>query len=347
MRRRSLRLIPALALAAVALATALRADAPHGVAARGPLLVTDSAGAVSVRTGGAGAIPLALPPQSRLGVVAGDAHSWVAAGTRLLPGGKGSELVLALGDAASARTVQPPAGRTARERASPQPLLERGELAGLLWLEGTDRGHYAVRAALWDGERWSRPETVSPVAQGTQIAPAVAVLADGTWLAVWSRFNGHDDDVVWSVRRAGGWTEPRAVHAENAVPDITPAVLATGRGALIAWNTFDGSDYRLALARFERGEVSPAETLGGPGWLYPDLAPAGGNDGALVRCLQADPQSWVVLEVDAEARVRRVASAAVVAERGRPLLRAGSERGVAVTWSGDATDETLPWRLVP
>jgi hypothetical protein len=131
------------------------------------------------------------------------------------------------------------------------------------------------------------------------------------------------------------------------VPDITPAVLASGRGALIAWNSFDGSDYRLEIARFQGGEISPAETLGGPGWLYPDFAPASAGDGALVRCLQADPQSWVVLEVDADARLRRVASAAATVERGRPLLRAGSEHGVAVTWSGDGGDETLPWRQVP
>ncbi len=336
-----------MALSAATLAAAPRADAPHAVAARGPLLLADAGGAVSLRVEGAGPIALALPPQSHLGLVAGDARSWVATGTRLLPGGKGSELVLAIGDATSSRSVQPPGGRTARERAAPQPLLERGELAGLLWLEGTDRGHFAVRAALYDGGRWGRAETVSPVAPGSQLAPAVAVLGDGTWLAVWSRFNGHDDDVVWSVRRAGGWTAPRTVHAPNAVPDITPAVLASGRGALIAWNTFDGSDYRLEIARFESGEVSPAATVGGPGWIFPDLAPAANADGALVRCQQADPQSWVVLELDGEARVRRVATAALSTERGRPLLRAGSERGVAVTWSGDGADETLPWRVVP
>ena len=344
MRARGFRLAPILVLSATVLAAA---PAQRQVlAGRGDLLLASTGPALSVAVGGR-ELPISLPAEARLETIAGETQGWAAAGTRPLAGARGTELVVATGDSTSARAVPPPGGRTARLRAAPKPVLSGGDLAGLLWLEGDDRGHFAVRAAGYDGERWSPSETVSPVAPGSQLALSVAVLGDGTWLAVWSRFNGHDDDVVWSTRGAGGWSEPRAVHAANAVPDITPAVLADGRGAWIAWNTFDGSDYRLEIARFDGGAVSAATTLGGPGWIFPDLAPKTGGDGALVRCLQADPQSWVVLDVDGAARVRRVASAAVDPTRGQPLLRTGSDHGVVVTWSGNAANETLLWRAVP
>ncbi|HEX5760898.1 MAG TPA: hypothetical protein VF121_17045, partial [Thermoanaerobaculia bacterium] len=144
-----------------------------------------------------------------------------------------------------------------------------GELAGLAWLEGADGRSLAVRFARWDGERWARPRTVAAPGPGSQTALAAARLADASWLLAWSRFDGADDEVVWS-RSAGpegeSWSAPRRIAQDNAVPDVTPALTAVaGGGAVAAWSRYDGEDYRVVTARFD-----------GRGWSAPRaVGPAG------------------------------------------------------------------------
>jgi hypothetical protein len=338
------RAVAALCLAAGAVCA--RAAERQALTSQSGLLVARSANLLAVGTRDAGA-SLILPAQTTLDAVAGDARAWFATGTRLLLNGKGSEIVIAAGGTSEATLLKPPAGRVARERELPQALVEHGALRGLVWLEGNDRGHYAVRAAAFDGALFGPAETISLPEHGSQMAPAVAVLADGAWLAVWSRYNGHDDDIVWSVRRGDVWSAPRRVHAANSVPDITPALIASERGALVAWNQYDGSDYRVAVARFDGSGFAELGTLGGPGWTQPRLASRGdGTAGALLLCRQADPLRWVVTELDGAARPQRFASTAGP-PLGAPLLRAGTADGVTLTWPASALDQTLSWRAVP
>lgn len=339
---------PLLTAVALGFAAASAFAAPlQRLAVAGPdgvVLERDAANAVVRATAGR-ALALRLPAGASLDTLAGERAGWAAAGTRPLPRDQGTELVLVVGDATRARTVRPPAGRVAAQRDLPQPVLERGELAGLVWLEGPDRGHFAVRAAAYDGARWSAPETVAAPDAGSQMAPAVALLPDGAWLAVWSRYNGHDDDVVWSVRRAGGWSAPVPVHAANTVPDVTPALLATPDGAVVAWSQFDGEEYRVEVARFARGAFEAPRTIGGRGWLSPLLARAA-SGAPVLQALQAEPRSWAMVELDDALRPARVASV-LYDDRGRPLLRAADADGVRVTFARSGADDILPWRAVP
>ena len=60
---------------------------------------------------------------------------------------------------------------------SPQPLVESGELIGLVWLEGSDPSALGVRAAAWNGTGFSAAEWVAPPIDGSQLALSGAVLA--------------------------------------------------------------------------------------------------------------------------------------------------------------------------
>ena len=156
----------------------------------------------------------------------------LGAGTRRMD--TGTELVLFAEAAEGVSSLPVPALRIGAIRHDPQPLVADGELAGLAWLEGQDLRSLAVRFARWDGEGWERPRTIAAPGPGSQLALAAAQLADGSWLLAWSRFDGGDDEVVWS-RSAGpdgaSWSPPRRIAADNAVPDVTPALAAAPAAA--------------------------------------------------------------------------------------------------------------------
>ena len=176
------------------------------------------------------------------------------------------------------------------------PLVEHGRLVGLAWLAGAGVRETAVWASAWSGLDWSQPELVSPVGPGTQIAIDGAVLADGSWLLVWSAYDGNDDEILWSRRVAGRWSVPAVVHEPNETPDITPAVVATGRGALATWNWWDGGTYRVRLARFEDRGWRELEFSSPAGAVDPGLTAEG--DGALLLYRTVVPSTWMLQELD-------------------------------------------------
>ena len=151
---------------------------------------------------------------------------WLLAGHRPVEDGEGRELVLVRGDDGRTEELPAPPSGTATV-VSPQPLVEAGELVGLAWLEGSDASALGVRAAGWNGAGFSAAEWVAPPIDGSQLALSGAVLADGSWLLVWSAFDGGDDEILWSRRDGTTWTAPARLHADNRVPDITPVVAAT------------------------------------------------------------------------------------------------------------------------
>ncbi len=208
----------------------------------------------------------------------------IAAGTRRQNGG--TELVLFAEESGRISSLPAPAGRTGRVRHDPQLLVADGALAGLAWLEGRDLRSLAVRFARWDGEGWEAPRTVAAPASGSQMAPAGARLADGSWLLAWSRYDGGDDEVVWS-RSAGpdgaAWSSPRRLAADNAVPDVTPALSAApGGGAVAAWSRYDGEDYRVVTARFDGRRWSAPRVVGPAGSLEPHWERSASGEPALV-----------------------------------------------------------------
>ncbi len=318
------------------------------------LLVGSAAGAVGQSSSGtAGQNASGATAQLPSGTAAGSVRgSQGAPGTR----GEGSPMA-----AAAAAAVPPPAGRTGRLRAEPLPLIEDGRLAGMVWLEGDDSRALGVRYAGWSGAAWSAPQTISAPGQGSQLALTAARLAGGSWLLAWSAFDGHDDEIVWSVRSAGvngAWTPPRRL-TDNEVPDITPALAASGSGAVIAWNQLAGDGYHLLVARFQDGRWSAPATIGPAGWLYPSFEAAPHSDRLRLLVRAAQPRGWTAIELDTAGRPLRLAeipegieiapgtTTATGTAPGRPVLLAGSAGGAAFAWAAGTGQRTTPWRPWP
>jgi lysophospholipase L1-like esterase len=326
----------ALALLAVTLGAA-----PAVLAAAEPItevtgLTAPAAGRLTAVAGGArlelpsgAVVPLALPPGAVLETVAALAGGWIAAGTAPDGGGGGGaggrELLLVAGATGGTggggrggagspppAWLAPPGERTGTVRAEPLPLVEDGRLAGLVWLEGDGPRAYGVRYAAWNGAEWSKPLTISPPNQGSQLALTAARLADGSWLLAWSAFDGHDDEIVWSAGKGGAWTRPLRL-TDNQVPDITPALAATGRGAVLAWSQLAGDGYRLLLARFQDGRWDGPTVVAPGGSLYPrfERSPRTG----LLRLVYRDARpaldgasGWAAIELGPGGHPRRLAA---------------------------------------
>jgi hypothetical protein len=266
---------------------------------------------------------------------------WLAAGTQNVA--SGTELLLARDDGETVTFLPVPSARSGRLRANPVPLVVAGgELAALAWLEGNDLRSLGVRFARWDGERWSTPHAVAAPGPGSQIALTAMTLSDGSWLLAWSRFDGNDDEIVWTRSRgpeADSWTAPRRIAADNAVPDITPALVATHDGALAVWSRYDGENYRLVTARFDGRTWSTPRTVGPVGSVDPSWTATAGN--ALLLARTAVPRGWIALEVDATGRAqRRAAVEAAGAERPTVDL---SPAGATFRWLSLEDQVTVPW----
>jgi hypothetical protein len=124
-----------------------------------------------------------------------------------------------------------------------------------------------------------------------------------------------------------------------------PTVTAVGGGALASWSRFDGSDYRLMLARFDGERFVEERTIGGKASLYPAFQGSGDT-----RCLvhrDADPASegWTVTEIDARGKLLRRAFAPSTADE-RPVVSL-RPRGVALSWPREKALAELEWRAIP
>ncbi|MEE2775271.1 MAG: hypothetical protein VYE73_00665 [Acidobacteriota bacterium] len=190
-----------------------------------------------------------LASEVRAYALAATVEGWVA--TAVAPSRGGARLALFTADPQLRRVEGPPA--SAVVQASPQPVMAGGEWRGLLWLEGGDERSLGVRMAERRGGEFTDAVWVAPPGGSPILAPEVTVLADGSWLAVWSSVAGGDEDIFYSWRAGGAWTAPRRVHADNSVPDVTPALTAQGLGAIAAWGRFDGESYRVRTSRFAQG----------------------------------------------------------------------------------------------
>jgi hypothetical protein len=276
-------------------------------------------------------IPVA--PGTRLSAIRELEDGWIAAGSISLE--RVSDLVLVQQRGLVQEAIAAPVGESALFRLDPEPLVEAGELVGLAWLEGDDGEANAVKAASWNGEYWGAIETVAPAVHEAQLALGSAVLDDGSWLLVWAAVHEGDDDIFWSRRHGAEWSLPRKLHADNAVPDIVPAVVGVPGGALAAWSSFDGSDYRLKLAHFDGKSWRDTGFSGERGSLFPGFfeTPAG------VGCLYTSvvPRTWTVLELAASGTVDRRAMAERESEP-RPMIHSPDQDGIRMRWPGPETE---------
>jgi hypothetical protein len=272
--------------------------------------------------------------------------AWLVAGSR-----KGLDrrerLALLAGGAGRQRELPLPPGQTGAVRAMPvvfggDRLLAGRAGGGVAWLEGNNPRLFEVWAAEWTGDGFEQPVVVSPAGAGTQTGLSGAELADGSWLLVWTAFDGSDDEVMWSVHTSEGWSEPRPVAGDNPGPDITPSVAATDDGAILAWSRFDGVQYRLALAAFREGAWSDPVLADTPSGLYPGFVRGAATP--ILSYLEVSgtaPRRWVVSEIDVAGR-RVTASAGVPSRQSeRPVIVAVGADGVRFGWQTEATGRAV------
>jgi hypothetical protein len=183
---------------------------------------------------------------------------------------------------------------------------------------------------------------------GSQLALATATLTDGRVLLAWARFDGRDDEIYWAVQEGSGWSEAQPLSADST-PDVTPALVATPRGALAAWTSFEDGQYRVAVARFDGRDWSAPQVVGAPGTLYPSFETADDSrtraDNPLLLYRTARPRGWALLELTPDARpLRRAAAAsrAPTAERPRVRLDDGAPLFVSRGGALRSTWENLP-----
>jgi hypothetical protein len=280
---------------------------------------------------------IALPAGSEITEVGGYGTRWIAAGTADHVGG-GRRLLLLEGNADLAGELAVPRSSALIQR-RPVLLASAEALLGMAWLEGDSSGSLGVRAASWQGGRWSRPVWVSRPGTGSQMGLAGTVLADGSWLLVWSAFDGEDDEIVAARRIGGDWEAPRRIAAGNEVPDITPAVSSAPGGAIVAWSRYDGETYRLARARFDGRAWKALEATADRGALYPAFRRAEG--GSVLLFLDSRRGGWTAMALDQQGRVRRRAESAIRSTDSTPLVEE-AEGGLRWRWAGERT-ELSPW----
>lgn len=268
----------------------------------GPLGAADAPETLAVRNVAGGACIGALSGPERcfelleagagLRTAVATDEGWVAAGT--LAAGRYRDLLLLAERGGEIELLPPPPAGSGGPRGGPALLAADGKLAGLAWLEGTHAAGYSVWASAWVGGRWRPAEEIAPPA--SRIALRGALLADGRWLLTWTEFDGEDDETFFTVGWPGRFGPPRLVAADNDVPDILPALVASGDGALLAWSRFDGRDYRLRLARWEGlawRELAPPPGLGATAAAFHTSA---GRTWLLYSSVE--PEGWQVVELD-------------------------------------------------
>ncbi len=273
---------------------------------------------------------------------------WLAAGH--LATADGTELLLLEKTEGTISSIPVPRVVGAKLSGQPILLIQDDAMAGLVWAAGNELRGLEIWAAEWLHGKWGEPELVSPKGPGSQVAPRALVLEDGSWLAAWAAYDGEDDEIVWSRRTQGEWTEPARVTGDNAVPDITPRLLAIDGGALLAWSWYDGNDYRMKTSRFGAGKWTEPETFGEKGSLYPSVIQT--DEGGLLLYKTVEPASWTVLALYRQGVASRRAVGADDSED-RPLLAIDEAQGALLRWqAGDgrfdlARDRAAAWQELP
>ncbi len=241
------------------------------------------------------------------------------------------------------RRIPFPAVRSGAVRTAPRPVVDGDRLAGLVWLEG-DLDNLAVRSGVLENGAITSVETVSAAPpRGSQTGLTAAVLADGSWLLAWSRFDGNDDEIYWTRRTPGGnWQNPRKLTG-NSTPDVTPHLLARDSGAVIAWSGLK-DEYEVFTATFDGNNWTAARSLGIRGTLKPAFRKLPEADYLLVR--NAWPGGWTAFRLDQQGKPSDFAT--VVEESRRPpVLRSRPGRGLAFEWAHRPGLEDLSWEPMP
>jgi hypothetical protein len=286
---------------------------------------------------------ISLRAGERLTEIAETRRGWVTAGVHATKRGR-RELVVVVEDGAGVERLTPPGRQKKRLRILPTLLIEDDEFSGVAWLEGDDHQSLSVRFAEWNGVDWGPVKKVSRPGRGSQTGLVGSVLRDGSHLLVWSAYDGGDDEIVWSRRRRSSWSRPKRLTVNNRTPDITPAVVPMGSGALAVWSHFDGDDYRLMAARFDGRRWKRPELIGPAGSLDPRFVEV--DTGLFLTFQNAWPAGWSVVEIGKGGDPRR---RAIVQQRldKRPVLAQPGSREVTLLWPQEDGVHTVEWERLP
>lgn len=330
-------------LASATAATAVRSDEP-------PVSLVSGVQSLRIAAGSGAELELPLDAGVRIRKVAAAEGGCIAAGVRNesalllihadLLGGASSPSGLSWGE--PERLVTPTPGGT--YVSEPTPLVENGDLEGMVWLSGDGPRTTNVLYAEFLGDHWGPTEVVSPAGEGSQIALAATALGDGSFLALWSAYDGSDDEIVWSRFENRSWSAPRPIAADNWVPDITPAVTVLGGRPVAVWSRYEDGGYRLVMSHLDGDTWSDPERFAAVGSLFPSFDPT--SDGALLMYRDARSGVWKVLKLDEN--LRTTASASI--ETGgavEPAVLDASPQGLDVVPGPDRPREMIPWAPVP
>jgi len=308
---------------------------------RSNLVLRSTRGSALVERQGGGAQRVPLRSDELLTAIAETRIGWTAAGIRERE--QGTEVIIFNRGSQGIKRLLSPTPQRHSLRLKPSLVVENEELEGLAWLEGTDLSSLSVRVASWTSEGWDDVSIVAPPARGSQTGLVNAALADGSWLLVWSAFDGQDDEILWSLGRHDRWSDPEQLGKNNTVPDITPALIATADGALLAWSRMIDGQYQLLLSRFNGDGWSRPERVGPPGSLQPEFAVQNRQLFLLYR--HAWPRGWAVVDLSPDGLTQRVA---VFADSGgsRPVLMDSYGEGVELRWP-DKGRQRARWEVLP
>lgn len=276
-----------------------------------------------------------------LTTIAETGGGWTAAGVREVR--DGSELLLIRRSSAGLQRLDAPPSKRHDLRLRPTLLADGRALKGIAWLEGTDLTSLSVRSTTRSDGEWGEIEIVAPPAKGSQTGLVGVELADGSSLLVWSAFDGRDDDLRWSQARHGRWSVARALGPNNAVPDVSPTLVATGNGALLAWSRLVDGHYQVMMSRYDGATWSSAVAVGPPGSI--DAQFLNQNGSLLLLYQHAWPAGWAVADLAPNGSIDRFAVASRT-EPGRPVVLTSSSRSVDLRWP-DRGEARLEWEGLP
>jgi hypothetical protein len=228
--------------------------------------------------------------------------------------------------------VNLPSPATSAHPQRPVALVDGESILGAAWLAG-DGTRLTVEAATWQVEGWSNTQVIASPGPGSQLALRGGVAADGRPVLVWSRFDGEDDEIMWSRLEADGWSRARRVGADDSVPDITPALGLVGGQLSLAWSEWDGEAYRLRLARLEGDDWVAIGELPEKGAFAPQFEAAD-----VLSYRDGEGQRWIARELATDGATKQLTT--FVADAGptpvRPQLLVGEGQSYWVS-QGAAT----------
>gem|GEM_PF-908439 len=149
------------------------------------------------------------------------------------------------------RTWGAPVRLTERPEVDTLPAVAEGP-GGTLWVVWSVIGSKGSGLSFcrFDGVSWSAPAAIeSGLAENT--APVVLVDGAGDPWVAWSGSDGADDDIFVVRFRDGTWSLPVRVNADDAAPDIFPALELDSEDAVrVTWQGLEGTEYRSFESRF-------------------------------------------------------------------------------------------------